>query len=44
MFLAKPKRTKACVNGNSLLDVCTLVISLPSLVPSGTNSLLVMGV
>ena len=44
MFLTKPKRTKACVNGNSLLDVCTLVISLPSLVPSGTNCLLVMGV
>jgi hypothetical protein len=44
MFLTKPKRAKACVNGNSLLDVCTLVIYRPSLVPSGTNCVLVMGV
>jgi hypothetical protein len=44
MFLTKPKRAKACVNGDSLLDVYTLVISRPSLVPSGTNCVLVMGV
>jgi len=44
MFLTKPNRAKACVNGDSLLDVCTLVISRPSLVPSGTNCVLVMGV
>ena len=31
MFLTKPKSAKACVNGDSLLDVCTLVISRPSL-------------
>ena len=44
MCLTKPKSANACVNGNSLLDVCTLVISRPSLVPSGTNCVLVMGV
>jgi hypothetical protein len=42
--LTKPKRAKACVNADSLFDVCTLVISRPSLVPSGTNRVMVMGV
>lgn len=43
--LTKPKRVKAWVNGDRLLDYVPLIaISRPSLVASGTNCVLVMGV